>query len=74
MNSIIINLDDDIDMNMVYNHIRGLYPDFKIVKKQKLKNKITWDKFEKYCGIVRPNINEKLELEESRRERYESVD
>jgi len=38
------------------------------------KTKITWEEFEKYRGIVRSDINEELELEESRRERYESYD
>ena len=74
MNSIIINLDDSVDMNTVYNQIRELYPDFKIVKKENLKKKMTWEEFEKYRGIVRSDIDEKLELEESRRERYENLD
>ena len=74
MNSIIINIDDSIDIDAVYNQISELYPKFKIIKKQNLKNKITWEEFEKYCGIIRSDINEKSELEESRRERYGSID
>ena len=44
-----------------------------ITKKQN-KHKMTWEEFEKYRGIVRSDIDEDLELEESRRERYENLD
>ena len=42
-----------------------------VIEKSK-EAKITWEEFEQYCGIVRSDIDEKLELEESRRERYEN--
>jgi len=64
VNSIIINLDDNADMNTVYNKIRELYPDFKIVKKQNLKKKVTWEEIEELCGIVCSDIDEKAELED----------
>ena len=70
MNSIIINVDDSVDVNVVYDKIRELYPEFKIVKKQEAKKKITMKDFEKYCGMVSSDIDEKAELEESRRERF----
>ena len=44
-----------------------------VIKKQS-ESKITWEEFQKYRGIVRSDIDEKLELEESRRERYENYD
>ena len=74
MNTILINLNDSVDINRIYNQIRDLYPDFEVVKKQSLKKKVTWEEFEKYRGIVRSDINEELELEASRGERYESID
>jgi len=70
MNSIIINLDDNVDVNIIYNNIRDLYPNFKIEKRHQQKKKTTWEEIKKMYGIVRSDIDEKAELEESRRERF----
>ena len=79
MNSIIVDFDDNasINANLIYNYLKKIYPDVrgvKVVKKQISKRKITWEEIEELCGIVRSDIDEKLELEESRRERYGSFD
>ena len=44
------------------------------IKKKQNKPKITWEEIEELCGIIRSDIDEKAELEESRRERFEIVD
>jgi hypothetical protein len=80
MNSVIVSFDENavINVDVIYNHLKKLYPDVKGVKVVKNKRnpdkKITMKDLEKYCGIVRSDIDEKLELEESRRERYGSLD